>query len=110
MTLQIPDETIEGALKALNSSTHARAKAAAEFSEKQLKTVLARLSLCSDAKTVSDREASAYTHPDYQKALEDHRSVSEAYYAARDRRDAASALIECWRSLKADGRRADRIG
>lgn len=110
MTLQIPDETIEGALKALNSPNHAKAKAAAEFSEKQLKVTIARLASSSDAKTVADREAFAYTHPDYQKALEDHRLVSEAYYRARDRRDAAGALIECWRSLKADGRRADRIG
>ncbi len=108
--MEIPDSTIESALKVLNSPNHAKAKAAAEYSEKQLKVTVARLASSSDLKTVADREVFALTHPDYAKALEDHRLVSEAYYAARDRRDAASALVDCWRSLKADGRRADRIG
>lgn len=110
MTLHIPDETVEGALRVLNSGKHAAAKAAYDFSEKQLKVTLARLASSSDAKTVADREAYALTHPDYAKALEDFRLVSEAYYGARDQRDAASALVDCWRSLKADGRRADRVG
>lgn len=110
MTLHIPDDTVEGALRVLNSGKHAAAKAAAEFSEKQLKATLARLASSSDAKSAADREVFAYAHPDYAAALEEHRKVSEAYYQARDRRDAASAIIDAWRSLKADGRRADRVG
>lgn len=110
MTLRITEDTVEAALRVLNSDKHAKAKAAAEFSEKQLKVTLARLASSSDAKTVADREAYALTHPDYERALEAHRLVSEAYYSSRDQRDAAVAMIDCWRSLKADGRRADRVG
>lgn len=109
MTFHIPEESVHRAFEVLRSADHARKRAAAEFSEKNLKVIFARCLLSADGKTVGEREAAALCSQNYGKALEGNRLVAEAYYEARDLRDAASALIEAWRTQQSDQRAMGRV-
>lgn len=102
--VHIPDAHVEHAFEVLKSRDHAAARAAYEFTDKHLKVILAKATLAANGKTVGEREASALASPEYERALEDFRLVAKAYHEARDRRDAASAIIDAWRTLRSDER------
>lgn len=106
----IPDEHIDHALDILKADEHAIARAAYEVAEKELKVTLARAEKASPGKTVGDRQADALTSPEYARALNDFRLLAENYYRHRDRRDAAEAVIDAWRTQKSDARAMGRIG
>ena len=89
--VHIPDSHVEHAFDLLKSGSHATARAAYEFAEKQLKVTIARAELMAEGKTVGERAAVALTSPEYEKALADFKLVAETYYRERDRREAASA-------------------
>lgn len=108
--IRIPDSHVEHAFDLLRSQDHAKARAAYEFAEKQIKVVLARAQLAANGKTVGEREATALCSPEYERALIDFRLVAESYYSARDRRDAASAIIDAWRTQQSDMRAMGKVG
>lgn len=107
--MEIKDETIEAALRVLNSSTHARAKAAHEYGQDQLKVILAKEALASNAKTADERKNEALTSQAYLTALEEHRKVAEVYFEARDKREAADAILRAWQTSSADNRAMGRV-
>lgn len=108
--IRIPDSHVEHAFDLLKSGDHAVARAAYEFSEKGLKVVFAKALQQADGKTVGEREAAALTSPEYERALSDFRLVAENYYRERDRREAASAVIDAWRTQQSDMRAMGRVG
>ena len=107
--MQIPDSHVENALDILKSMDCARARAAYEYAEKQLKVVLARRARESNAKTVGEREAEALCSEEYAEALTNYHLLGEAYYEAKDRRDAASAVISAWQTMNANQRQMERV-
>lgn len=107
--IRIPDEHVEHALEILKSADHAQARAAYEWSEKALKATLARLIMQANGKTQGEREASALASPEYADALREYRAVAEHYYHQRDRRDAASAMLDAWRTQSADHRAMGKV-
>lgn len=108
--IRIPDAHVEHAFDLLKSGDHAVARAAYEFADKQLKVVLARAEMAANGKTVGERQAAALTSHDYERALADHKLVAENYYRERDRREAASAIIDAWRTQQSDMRAMGKVG
>jgi hypothetical protein len=109
MAFHIPEESVQRAFEVLRDQSHAKARAAYEFSEKNLKVVLAREQLKAAGKTVGEREAQALTSETYLRAIEAAKLVAEAYYAARDLREAAAAVIDAWRTQQSDQRAMGRV-
>lgn len=99
---RISDNLVQGAFDILRSSEHAIARAAFEASERGLKTVLAKAARDSNAKTVAERENAALCSEAYKLALESHHAVSEHYFMLRDKRDAAVACMDAWRTQQSD--------
>jgi hypothetical protein len=108
--IRIPDEHVEHAFDVLKSGDHASARAAYEFSEKQLKVTLAKEMLTANGKTVGEREATALASHGYEKALVAYRHVAATYYRERDRREAASAIIDAYRTQQSDYRAMGKVG
>jgi hypothetical protein len=108
--IRIPDSHVEHAFEVLKSQKHAAARAAYEFAEKHLKVILAKAQLAANGKTVGEREASALASPEYERALTDYRLVAENYHGERDRRDAAAAIIDAWRTQQSDMRAMGKVG
>lgn len=107
---RIPDTHVQHAFDILKAGDHASAKAAYEFAEKQLKVVLAKAAAASEASSVAQRENDALRSMEYERALHDFRLVSETYHKARDRREAAVAIIDAWRTQQSDQRAMGRVG
>lgn len=108
--IRIPDSHVEHAFDLLKSQSHASARAAYEFAEKHLKVVLAKASLAANGKTVGEREATALASPEYERALNDFKLIAQTYHGERDRRDAASAVIDAWRTQQSDMRAMGKVG
>lgn len=105
----ISDEEVQAAFNILQANKHAKARAAHEYAEKRLKVVLAKASLAANGKTVGEREATALGSPEYDHALREFRLIADAYHTARDQREAASAVIEAWRTQQSDRRAMGRV-
>lgn len=101
---QIDDEEVQAAFDVLHSGEHAKARATYEYAEKRLKVALARALKAAEGKTVSERENNALLSDDYQKALTSFRLLAENYYTERDRREAAVAVIDAYRTQQSDRR------
>lgn len=108
--IRIPDNHVEHAFELLKAGDHAVARAAYEFAEKQLKVTLAKAELRAEGRTVGERQAHALVSPEYERALSDYKLVAENYYRERDRREAASAVIDAWRTQQSDMRAMGRVG
>lgn len=108
--IRIPDAHVEHAFDLLKSGDHATARAAYEFAEKQLKVTLAKAEIQANGKTVGERQAAALTSPEYERALTAFRHIAENYYRERDRREAAAAIIDAYRTQAADLRAMARVG
>ena len=106
----INEVQIESAFDALHDQAHAKARAAYEYAEKRIKVALAAAYKAADGKTVGEREANAQTSEPYGAALKSFHLIAENYYLQRDRRDAASAVIDAWRTQQSDQRAAGRVG
>jgi len=100
----ISDEEVQEAFHVLHANEHAKRRAAYEYATSRLKVALAKAELAAEGKTVGERSAKALTSEEYSAALASHRTITEAYYEARDRREAASAVIEAWRTQQSDRR------
>jgi len=108
--IRIPDNHVEHAFEVLKSNKHASARAAHDFAEKMLKVVLANAEKASDAKTKGERETNAYASEAYERALIDFKLVADVYYSERDRREAAVAIIDAWRTQQSDMRAMGKVG
>lgn len=110
----ITDKQIEWAMEILidRESQAAKSRAAHEHMSDLDKVVLAKLT--NDApdsiKAAASREAWARAHPNYEAHLEQKKVLAEMDYKARDRRSAASAIIEAWRTEQSNARMAGRVG
>ncbi len=110
----ITDKQLEWAMEILidRESNAAKTRAANEHMGDLTKVVLAKL--VNDApetlKSASAREAWALAHPQYTAHLEQKKAVAEMDYKARDRRSAASAIVEAWRTESSNARAAGKIG
>lgn len=110
----ITDKQLEWAMEILidRESNAAKTRAANEHMGDLTKVVLAKL--INDApetlKSASAREAWALAHPTYMAHLEQKKVLAEMDYKARDRRSAASAIIDAWRTEQSSARMAARVG
>lgn len=106
----VTEAHVQRAFNILQSNDHAAARAAYDFSEKQLKVILAKAEAQSNAKTISERQNEALRSDEYERALSAWKLVSEAYFTARDKREASIAIIDAWRTQSADQRAMGRVG
>ena len=91
-SFHIPDKHVQHAFDILKSPDAAVARAAYEFAERNLKTVLASAAAESNASSLGQREQDALKSQTYRNALEAFQDVAETYFIAKDRRDAAAAI------------------
>jgi hypothetical protein len=110
----ITEKQVQWAMDILidRDSQAAKARAAHEHMSDLDKVVLAKLTndAPDDMKSAAARETWARAHPQYEAHLEQKRVLAEMDYKARDRRSAASAIIEAWRTEQSNARMAGRVG
>lgn len=108
----ITDQEVKYALSILQDPKRAGAKARAshEFLTKQEKIVKARLMQQSNEKSAAAKEIYALAHPDYEAACEHTKELAEIDYIERERRAAASATIEMWRTEQSNERAHVKTG
>lgn len=110
----ITEQQVQWAMDILidRESNAAKARAAHEHMSDLDKVVLAKLTndAPDDLKAAAAREAWARAHPSYEAHLEQKKVLAEMDYKARDRRSAASAIIEAWRTEQSNARMAGRVG
>lgn len=102
----ISQEQIDHALAILadKEGTGAAARASHEYEKEQLKVVKAQLMMLPDSGSQAAREAFALRHPDYTAHLKHIRAIAETDYHVRNRRQAAQAIIDLWRTESATNR------
>jgi hypothetical protein len=91
-----------------NAPAYAKAKAERIYLEQYRKSLKATLFVQDTGKTIADREAAAYAHPDYLQILEGLREAVEEEEKLRWQMVAAEARIEVWRSQEASNRVIDK--
>jgi hypothetical protein len=110
----ITEQQVQWAMDILidRESNAAKARAAHEHMSDLDKVVLAKLTndAPDDMKSAAARETWARAHPQYEAHLEQKKVLAEMDYKARDRRSAASAIIEAWRTEQSNARMAGRVG
>lgn len=112
--MPITDKQLEWAMDILidRESNAAKTRAANEHMGDLTAVVLAKL--INDApdslKSADARKAWALAQPQYTEHLEQKRMIAEMDFKARDRRAAASAIIEAWRTEQSNARMASRVG
>lgn len=102
----VSDDSASDALNWLVSNAKAigRAKEKAVLAESMTKRVRALEMARSDAKTVAEKERDALASEAYLKAIQEEAEAAGAYETLRALKDAATARIECWRSITASAR------
>lgn len=102
----ITDEQASAALDWLlkNARALGEAKRDAVLAESMTKRIKALEMARSDAKTVAEKERDALASEAYLKAITEEAEAAGIYEEARALKDAATARIECWRSLTATQR------
>jgi hypothetical protein len=110
MSFRITEDMVQHAFDILRSPEHAKARAMFTHSEKRLKRVLAQQMLDSKAGSATAKEMEALASGSYGVELQKFKAVSEHYYRLQDEREAASAIIEGWRTQQSDLRAAGRVG
>lgn len=103
------DRSVEAALKYIATSAEdfARAKARVKYIEQFRKTLKARAYLEARGETVSEREAKAYTEPEYVACLESYKDAVYDHEILVAKRLRAELVIEVWRTLNANKRAAN---
>lgn len=105
----LTDDMVDTALVILNSRRHATARLAYEKTDREKKVVLARLERESNDKTQRERETYALTHPHYAAFRERMDLIEDEYFAAKDERDSADAVIRAWQTQSSNERGAERV-
>lgn len=90
-----------------NSAKYAKAKAERVYLEQYRKSKKAILFAKSEAKTMAEREAEAYAHPDYISLLEGLSAAVEIEEELRFKIEAAKLRVEVYRTIEASNRRID---
>jgi len=110
----ISEKQLEWAMEILidRDSQAAKARAGHEHMSDLDKVVLAKLmnDAPDDCKSAAAKETWARAHPQYLDHLEQKKSLAEMDYKLRDRRSAANAIIEAWRTEQSNARASARIG
>lgn len=108
----ISEKKVERALEILIDvrAEGAKARAANEYLDDMGKVILAKLMMESNEKSAAAKEIYARAHPAYAEHLEQKRAVAETDYRFRDKKAAASAIIDCWRTEQSNARGAGKIG
>ena len=101
-----PHEAVDYIL--LNGKNYAKSRAERIYLEEYRKTLKAILFQKSDGNTISDREAYAYSHPDYLLNLNGIREAVELEEKLRWDLIAAQARIEIYRTDQATARTEGR--
>lgn len=91
-----------------NAAKYAKAKAERIYLEQFRKSKKAILFRGSSEKTIAEREAVAYSHPDYIDLLSGIKAAVEEEERLRWQMVAAEARIEVWRSQEATNRTVDK--
>jgi hypothetical protein len=91
-----------------NAEAFADAKAERVHVENFLRSKKALLMNQSDAKTVADREAYAYAHPEYVQLVDGLRDAVAVEEKIKWLLIAAQARVEIWRTRSANARAQDR--
>jgi hypothetical protein len=102
----ISETQLEWAMEILidRNNDAAKARAAHEHMSDLDKTVLAKLMAQSGQNSAAAKEAWARAHPDYETHLKAKKELAELDYSKRDRRSAASAILEAWRTEQSNAR------
>lgn len=101
-----PNKAVDFLLK--NAPAYAKAKAERIYLEQYRKSLKSLLFVQDEGKTIADREAAAYSHPDYLQLLEGLKTAVEQEERLRWEMVAAEARIEVWRSQEASNRMVDK--
>ena len=101
-----PQEAVDYMLR--TAPRFAQARAQRLHIEEFRKSKKALLMQQSDGKTVSEREAYAYAHPEYVQLLDGYKVAVEAEETFRWKLKAAELEVEIWRSKEASNRSQDR--
>jgi hypothetical protein len=101
-----PNAAVDFILK--NATAYAHAKGQRVYIENFLRSKKSLLMAQSDAKTVADREAYAYGHPEYIELLAGLRAAVETEEGIKWKLTAAQATVEIWRTTSANDRAQDR--
>ena len=106
MKLLIDEAKVEHALTILadKEGTGAAARASHEYERERLKVMKAKLMMKSMASSQAAKEMEAIAHPDYTAQLQHIEEIAEQDYHNRDRRQAAQAIIDIWRTESATNR------
>jgi hypothetical protein len=91
-----------------NASAYAQAKGNRIYIENFLRSKKSLLMAQSDAKTVADREAFAYAHPEYIELVSGLRAAVEQEEGIKWKLTAAQACVEIYRTQSANNRAQDR--
>lgn len=102
----VSDEAASDALEWMvkNAKALGRAKEQAVLAEAMTKRIKAIEMARSEAKTVAEKERDALASDAYLGAIQAEAEAAGAYETLRALKDAATARIECWRSLSATQR------
>lgn len=90
-----------------NSAKYAKAKAERIYLEQYRKSKKAILFAKSEAKTMAEKEAEAYAHPEYISLLEGLSAAVEIEEELRFKIEAAKLRVEVYRTMEASNRRID---
>lgn len=101
-----PHEAINFMIK--NASAYAQAKANVTYLEQYRKSKKAILFANAIGNTIADKEAYAYSHPEYLEVLDGLKLAVEEAERLRWMLVAAQARIDVWRSQEASNRGIDR--
>lgn len=101
-----PHKSIDFMIK--NAKAYAEAKANVTYLEQYRKSKKAILFASALGNTIADKEAYAYSHPDYLKLLDGLKAAVEEAERLRWMLVAAQARIDVWRSQEASNRGLDR--
>jgi hypothetical protein len=102
-----PHEAINYMIK--NAKAYAEAKANVTYLEQYRKSKKAILFASAMGNTIADKEAYAYSHPEYLEVLEGLKAAVEKAESLRWMLVAAQARIDVFRTQEASNRALDRI-
>ena len=91
-----------------HGAEYAKAKSDRVYLELYRKTKKAQLMIESECKTIAEKEAYAYAHPEMVALIERLRDSVDKEEALKAMLDAAKLRIECWRTLQANNRGQDK--
>jgi len=110
---RVKDSQVDRALEILTDVNReaAKARAAHEYHSDMEKVLFAQLvqKAPDSLKSQGARETWARAHEDYEAHLAMKRELAEMDYTWRDRRSAAAAIIEMWRTEQSNERASRRV-